>query len=107
MTIFVGNLNRSVREEELNNLFSEFGEIKQIKIIKDNYSGESKGFAFIDMMEENNATKAIAELNETELAGRKLAVSKAKPRENNRSGNNSYGNSNGNRNGNYNKKYNY
>jgi RNA recognition motif-containing protein len=94
MTIFIGNLNRSVREEELNNLFSEYGEIKQIKIIKDNYTGESKGFAFIDMYEESQASNAINELNETELAGRKIAVSKARPRtEGNRATGSTYANS--------------
>lgn len=80
MTIFVGNLDHTVREEELNQLFSRFGEIKQIKLMKDQYSGESKGFAFVDMMNERDASQAITVLDKKAFAGKTISVSKAKPR---------------------------
>ena len=80
MTIFVGNLNRTVREEELSDLFAEFGEVKQVKIIKEPYTGESKGFAFVDMMEPAAAETAINELNDTEFAQKKIVVNQARPR---------------------------
>lgn len=80
MTIYVGNLNINVREEKLNEIFSGFGEIKQIKIMKDTYTGESRGFAFIDMVDEANASVAISELDQKVVEGKRLSVSKARPR---------------------------
>lgn len=93
MAIYVGNLSRQAKENDLNDLFSEFGEVKSIKIIKDNYSGESKGFAFVEMVEETAATKAINALNQAEYGTNNLVVNQAKPRSN--SGDNRYGNNGG------------
>lgn len=79
MTIYVGNLNYRASEEDLNDLFSEFGEVNSVKIIKDNATGRSKGFGFIEM-DETVTQQAIDALHETEFMERKLIVNKARPR---------------------------
>ena len=80
MNIYVGNLSRQAVENDLRTIFSEFGEVKSIKIIKDNISGESRGFAFVEMPELAQATLAVREINAYELDGRRLKVNEAKPR---------------------------
>lgn len=84
MNIFVGNLAKDVTEQELQALFAEFGNVRNVKIIKDLFSGESKGFAFVEMPGNNEAQKAINELTTRELKGKKLVVNEARPREDNR-----------------------
>lgn len=84
MNIFVGNLAKDVTEQELQALFAECGNVRNVKIIKDLFSGESKGFAFVEMPGNNEAQKAINELNTRELKGKKLVVNEARPREDNR-----------------------
>jgi RNA recognition motif-containing protein len=79
MNIFVGNLTINVTEENLQDIFSKYGKIKAIKIIKDIFTGKSKGFAFVEMYSENEGQKAITELNLTELDGKKIMINKAKP----------------------------
>ncbi len=86
MNIYVGNLSRDVTEDELKGLFSKYGSIKDVKIIKDQYSGESKGFGFLEMSNSSEAQKAINELNSKELKGKKLTVNEARPREDKRGG---------------------
>lgn len=81
MTIFVGNLSHQAKENELEELFSEFGEVSSVKIIKDFETGKSKGFAFVEMADEAAASEAIESLNETEFLSRTIVVNKAKPRE--------------------------
>lgn len=81
MNIFVGNLNYKVTEEELNDVFQEYGTVDSVKIITDRMSGRSKGFGFIEMPGEEEGERAIAELHEGELMGRKLIVNKARPRD--------------------------
>ena len=80
MNIYVGNLSYEVNEEDLQNAFSEFGEVESVKIIKDQYSGRSKGFGFVEMPDRNEANAAIEGLNSKEFKGRSIKVNKAKPR---------------------------
>lgn len=81
MNIYVGNLSYQTTEDELRALFTEFGEVKSANLIKDKYSGESKGFGFVEMADKDAAMTAIAELNEKEVNGRNLKVNEARPRE--------------------------
>lgn len=81
MKIYVGNLSYSATEEDLTELFSPFGNVVSAKIIKDNYTGESKGFAFIEMESQEEGENAIKELNGKELKNRALNVSVARPKE--------------------------
>lgn len=83
MNLFVSNLDRSVNEDALKALFSEFGAVVSVKIITDRLSGISKGFGFIEMSNESQAMTAIEKLSNAEYFGRRLAVSKAKPRSHN------------------------
>ena len=80
--IYVGNLSYSTSEDQLEETFAQYGEVASANIIVDKYSNQSKGFAFVEMAEESNATAAISALNGAELNGRELRVSEAKPREN-------------------------
>jgi len=78
----VGNLPRSTTEEEVRGLFTEYGTVTDVKLIKDQYTSELRGFGFIEMPEKTEALKAIQEVNGKELSGRSLVVNEAKPREN-------------------------
>jgi RNA recognition motif-containing protein len=80
MDIHINNLSGSMQEADLKDLFAGFGEISSVKIIKDHYTGTSKGFAFITMPNENEALEAISKLNNYRIGHRVLSVSKAKPR---------------------------
>ncbi len=80
MNIYVGNLSYSVTEDDLKALFSEFGEVESVNIIKDKFSGRSKGFGFVEMPDNSEADKAIKALNETNLKERDIKVNQAKPR---------------------------
>jgi RNA recognition motif-containing protein len=86
MNIYVGNLSKETSDEELQNLFSEFGHIKSVKIIRDLFSGESKGFGFVEMPGAAEAQKAVDTLNTRELNGKKLVVNEARPKTDNRRG---------------------
>lgn len=81
MNIYVGNLSYQMTEDELKDTFTPYGEVKSAKIIIDRYSNRSKGFGFIEMDNNEEATKAIEELNNKEIAGRSLRVNEARPRE--------------------------
>ena len=81
MNIYVGNMNFNLGNEDLFNLFSQFGEVTSAKIINDKDSGRSKGFGFVEMENSEDALKAIASLNESEVMGRKLIVNEARPQE--------------------------
>ena len=91
MNIYVGNLSYDVNEEDLQKAFGDFGEIESVKIIKDNYSGRSKGFGFVEMPDTANAHSAIEGLDGKELKGRALKVNKARPRTENRGGKGGFG----------------
>ncbi|MGA9293684.1 MAG: RNA-binding protein [Ignavibacteriaceae bacterium] len=80
MNIFIGNLSKDVTEDDLQDLFSEYGTVRNVKVIKDLFSGESKGFGFLEMPGQAEAQKAMSELNTRELKGKKIAVNEARPR---------------------------
>lgn len=81
--IYVGNLSYNAQENQLRELFEEFGEVASVRIIKDKFTGNSKGFAFVEMPSSDQASQAINSLNGTEFAGRNLKINEARPRENN------------------------
>ncbi len=91
MNIYVGNLLREVTEDELRLAFEEFGQVETAKIIKDKYSGESKGFGFVEMPSKDEGQSAIDNLNGKELKGRTLNVNEARPRTDNRGGRGGFG----------------
>src|SRR6186997_2286643 len=80
MNIYVGNLSWSMTDEDLNSLFAQYGNVSSAKILKDKMNGRSKGFGFVEMEDEEAAKSAIANLNETEVQGRKLIVNESQPR---------------------------
>lgn len=80
MNIFIGNLAKEVNETDLSDLFSQYGIVKSVKVIKDLFTGESKGFAFVEMPGTREAEKAISELNTVDLKGKKLVVNEARPK---------------------------
>jgi RNA recognition motif-containing protein len=82
MNIFVAKLNFNTSESLLQDAFSRFGEVDSVKIIMDKMTGKSKGFAFVEMPNDDEALEAINELNDSELDGRTIVVKKAEPREN-------------------------
>ena len=84
MNIYVGNLSYEVTEEDLKEAFEVFGEVESVKVLKDTYSGRSKGFGFVEMASNAEAQAAIDGLNDKELKGRTLTVNKARPRTENR-----------------------
>ncbi len=86
MNIYVGNLSYEVTEEDLRKTFEAFGEVESVKIIKERFSGESKGFGFVEMPDKAEAQSAINDLNGTELKGRMLNVNEARPRSETRRG---------------------
>ncbi|ABC27074.1 MULTISPECIES: RNA recognition motif domain-containing protein [Hahella] len=81
MNIYVGNLAYGVTEEELREAFSSFGEVTSANLIIDRNTGQSKGFAFVEMSNNSEADAAIKGLNDTALKGRNIKVNQAKPRE--------------------------
>ena len=81
MNIYVGNLAYSVTEDDLRGAFSEFGEVTSVSVITDKYSGQSKGFGFVEMADNAEADAAIKALNETALNGRNIKVNQARPRD--------------------------
>lgn len=80
MNIYVGNLSWSMTDDDLLNLFSEYGTVSSAKILKEKNTGRSKGFGFVEMPDEDEAKTAISTLHETEIQGRKLIVNESQPR---------------------------
>jgi RNA recognition motif-containing protein len=80
MRIYVGNLKYQVTDDQLREMFSEFGEVASADVIKDKFSGQSKGFGFVDMPNDAEAGDAIQALNDSMHDGRKLTVNEARPR---------------------------
>jgi RNA recognition motif-containing protein len=80
MNIYVGNLSFDVSEENLRQAFEPFGQVSSVTIIKDKYSGQPRGFGFVEMSEQSEAQAAIANLNGKELLGRQMNVNEARPR---------------------------
>ena len=80
MNIYVGNLPNTVNENDLREVFQAFGEVAKTSVIKDKFSGESRGFGFVEMPNGGEAEKAISMLNGKDLKGRTAKVNEAKPR---------------------------
>ncbi|MBD3381477.1 MAG: RNA-binding protein [candidate division Zixibacteria bacterium] len=80
MNIYVGNLSFDLTEDELRQAFESYGEVEKVNIISDKYTGKSRGFGFVEMPSSEEAEAAINGLNDTELGGRNLNVSEARPR---------------------------
>jgi len=84
MNIYVGNLSRDVTEEELRQAFEGFGQVASATVIKDKFTGQSRGFGFVEMPAKEEAEKAIAEMNGQDLKGRTISANEARPRNNDR-----------------------
>ncbi len=80
MNIYIGNLSQHVSEDELGKAFKPFGQVETVRIIKDKYSGQSKGFGFVEMPSAEQARSAINDLNGKQLNGRTLKVNEARHR---------------------------
>ncbi|MCU0832884.1 MAG: RNA-binding protein [Chromatiaceae bacterium] len=80
MNIYVGNLPYSVTDADLRETFSRFGEVSQVNLISDRFTGESKGFGFVEMSSNAQADAAIKALNGTDMKGRNITVNQAKPK---------------------------
>ena len=80
MRIYVGNLSYQVTDEELRQAFEAFGEVSSANVIMDKFSGQSKGFGFVEMSSKTEAEAAISSLNGKDLKGRALNVNEARPR---------------------------
>jgi len=86
MKLYVGNLSPSTTEEALRQAFGSHGEVSSVNIVKDKYTGESRGFGFVEMSTKAEAQAAISSLNGTEIDGRTLKVNEARPRSDDRGG---------------------
>ncbi len=80
MNIYVGNLSYNTSDDDLREAFATYGNIAEVNLIKDKFSGQSKGFGFVEMPDNSEADAAIKGLNETNLDGRTIKVNQAKPR---------------------------
>lgn len=80
MNIYVGNLNYRVREIDLQQVMEDYGTVSSVKVIMDRESGKSKGFGFVEMTNDEEGSKAIAELNGAEFEGRTMVVKEARPK---------------------------
>ena len=79
--LYVGNLSYQTESSELQEMFSEFGQVQSAEVISDRETGRSKGFGFVEMSSEDEAQAAIAGMNGKEMGGRALTVNEAKPKE--------------------------
>ena len=86
MKIFVGNLSHRVTQDALQQLFETFGQVDTTEIIRDKFTGESKGFAFVEMPSKDEAQAAMSGLNGRDMDGKALTVNEARPRNNDRRG---------------------
>lgn len=81
MNIYAGNLSWNLKDQDLQNLFAQHGEVTSAKIVTDKFTGRSKGFGFVEMATAEQANAAIAALNGTELDGRNIVVNESRPKE--------------------------
>ncbi len=81
MNIYVGNLSYDSTDADIREAFEKHGQVEDVRIIKDRETGRSKGFAFVEMSDDSQAQKAIAELDGADFLGRRLKVNEARPRE--------------------------
>jgi RNA recognition motif-containing protein len=110
MNIYVSNLGFNVKDEDLKEFFTPYGEVTSAKIISDKFTGQSRGFGFVEMSDDEAAKKAIAELDQASVEGRSIKVMEARPKEDRPArsgggGGNFRGNGGGNSGGGYNKKW--
>lgn len=91
MNIYISNLSFNVTDEDLRDYFAEYGEVTSAKVIMDKFTGKSRGFAFVEMSDDEAAKKAIQELDGASVDGRTIGVSVAKPREDRPAGGNKGG----------------
>jgi RNA recognition motif-containing protein len=80
MNIYIGNLSHNVTEENLRQVFEPFGQVSSATIVKDKYSGQPRGFGFVEMPDQAEAQAAIKNLNGKELLGQQMNVNEARPR---------------------------
>jgi len=80
MNIYVGNLSRDLSESELREAFAAFGDVSSAAIIKDKFTGDSRGFGFVEMPNKDEADKAVSSLNGKDMKGRNITVNEARPR---------------------------
>lgn len=80
--IYVGNLSFNATEEDVTNLFAQYGDVNSVRLITDRYSGQSKGFGFVEMAEADSATAAISDLDGKDFQGRNLRVNEAESKPN-------------------------
>lgn len=85
--IYIGNLSFKTTEDDLRALFSQYGGVESVSIATDRSTGQSRGFAFVEMSAKNDAESAISALNGTDLNGRAINVNEARPKTENRQGN--------------------
>ena len=102
MNIYISNLSFQITDEDLKDLFSEYGEVTSAKVITDKFTGDSRGFGFVEMPSDEQANKAIAELDKSKWDNRNINVSVAKPKEERSNNNKSFAPRN---NGGYNNRY--
>jgi RNA recognition motif-containing protein len=81
MNIYLGNLSYAATENSIRDLFEGYGQVTTVKIVTDKFTGSSRGFGFVEMANDDEAQKAIAELNGKEFEGRKIVVNESRPRE--------------------------
>ena len=81
MNIYVGNLSWNLKDQDLTNLFTPYGEVASAKIVMDKFTQRSKGFGFVEMKEDSQAQAAISQLNGSEVDGRNLVVNESRPKE--------------------------
>lgn len=81
MNIYVGNLPYGITEDDLKTAFEAFGDVTSANVITDKFTGQSKGFGFVEMSDNSAADSAIKSLNDSEMGGRKIKVNEARPRE--------------------------
>ncbi len=80
MNIYAGNLSWNLKDQDLQNLFAQYGEVSSAKIVNDKFSGRSKGFGFVEMTNDEQGNAAIAALNGTEVDGRAIVVNESRPK---------------------------
>ena len=80
--LYVGNLNYQTSEDELRDVFADYGSVESVKIITDKFTGDSKGFGFVELSDDDLAMKAIEDLDGQDLNGRAMRVNEARPQEN-------------------------
>lgn len=86
MKIYVGNMPFTMNEEQLRNLFAVYGEVSSVNVVTDRETGRPRGFAFVEMIDDGESRKAMADLATKEIDGRTLKINEARPRENRNGG---------------------